>query len=73
MSQFDWPNSKKIETMEADQNRRSYGKIKCLPIWLTSIGEKGRTLGITYMGLKRGAIRNTLGEHIGNLANILGI
>ncbi len=24
------------------------------------------------MGLKRGAIGNTLGEHIGNLTNILG-
>jgi hypothetical protein len=25
-----------------------------------------------YMGLKRGAIGNTLGEHIENLGNILG-
>jgi len=25
-----------------------------------------------HMGLKRGAIENTLGEHIGNLGNIFG-
>jgi len=25
-----------------------------------------------YRGLKRGAIGNTLGEHMGNLGNILG-
>ncbi len=50
------------------------------PLLPTYIGEKGRTLGKTYMGLKRGAIGNTLGEHIRNLmgthweleGNILG-
>jgi len=40
--------------------------MECLPLWPTYIAEKGRTLG-----LKRGAIGNTLGEHIGNLGNIL--
>jgi hypothetical protein len=48
---------------------------KILFIYLPTnpIGEKGRTLGKTYMGLKPGAIGNTLGEHIGNLRNIWGI
>ncbi len=39
MSQFDWPITKnnnnkkiKIETMEAPQIRRFYGKIECLPL-----------------------------------------
>jgi hypothetical protein len=34
MSQFDLPiakKKKKVETMEALQNRRFYGKMKCLP------------------------------------------
>jgi hypothetical protein len=30
--EFDWPITKeKVETMEPPQNRRSYGKIECLP------------------------------------------
>jgi hypothetical protein len=30
--EFDWPITKrKVETMEAPQNRRSYGKMECLP------------------------------------------
>jgi hypothetical protein len=57
--------------MEAPQNRRFYGKMECLPLWPTYIGEKGKTLGKTY-GIKVGAIGNTLGtlrackEHVGN-------
>jgi hypothetical protein len=31
--------------MEAPQNRKFYGKMECLPLWPTYIGEKGRTLG----------------------------
>jgi len=42
---------KKVETMEAPQNSRFYGKMECLPLWLTYIGEKGRTLLKTY-GIK---------------------
>ncbi len=41
-----------------------------LPLWPTYIAEKGRTLG-----LKRGAIGNTLEEHIGKLGtywNLMG-
>jgi len=37
--------------MEALQNRRFYGKMECLTLWPTYIGEKGRTLGKTY-GIK---------------------
>jgi hypothetical protein len=65
------PLQKKVETTEAPQNKRFYGKMECLPLWATYIGEKGRTLGKTYR-LKLGVIGNTLGEYIGNLGNILG-
>jgi hypothetical protein len=37
--------------MEAPQNRRFYGKMECLPLWPTYIGEKGRTLSKIY-GIK---------------------
>jgi hypothetical protein len=39
-----------------------------LPIWLTYIDEKGRTLGKVY-GIKWGANRNAFGKHIWNLRN----
>jgi hypothetical protein len=29
-SQFDWPIAKEIQTMQAPQNRRFYGKMECL-------------------------------------------
>jgi hypothetical protein len=51
MNQFDWAIAKKIETMDTPQNRRFFGKMKCLSVWPTYIGEKGRTLGKTY-GIK---------------------
>ncbi len=38
MNQFDWPITQKIETMEAPQNRRFYGKMECLlfrPIYIS--------------------------------------
>jgi len=56
--------------MEAPLNRRLYGKMECLSLWPTCIGQKGG-LWPKHMGLKLGAIGNTLGEHIGNLRNIL--
>jgi len=65
------PSQKKVEIMEAPQNRIFYGKLKCLPLWPTYIGEKGR-IWAKHMGLKRGAIENTLGEHVGNIGNTLG-
>jgi hypothetical protein len=37
--------------MEVPQIRRFYGKMGCLPLSLTYIVEKGRTLGKTY-GIK---------------------
>jgi len=58
---------KKIEIMEAPQNRRFYGKMECLPLWPTCIGETGRTLNKTY-----GTKARCYWEHIGNLGNILG-
>jgi hypothetical protein len=51
--------------MEAPQNRRFYGKMECLPLWPTYIGENGRTLGKTY-GIKARCYREPR-EHIGNL------
>jgi len=45
------PLQKKVKTMETPQNRRFYGKMECLPLWPTYIGEKGRTLGKTH-GIK---------------------
>jgi hypothetical protein len=42
---------KNVETMEAPQNRRFYGKMECLPLWPTYIGENWRTSGKTY-GIK---------------------
>jgi hypothetical protein len=37
MSQFDWPIAKKIETMDAPQNKGFYGKMECLPVQHTYI------------------------------------
>jgi hypothetical protein len=70
MSQLNWfidsPSQNKVETMEAPQNRRFYGMIECLPFWPT-YRWGGGGLWAKHMGLKRGAIGNTLGEPIGNL------
>jgi hypothetical protein len=53
--------------METPQNKRLYGKIECLPLWPTYLGEKGRTLGKTY-GIKvrhywEHPLGNTLGTY----------
>jgi hypothetical protein len=49
MSQFDWPIVKKnVETMEAPQNRRFYGKMECLFLWPAYIGG----LWAKHMGIK---------------------
>jgi len=66
MNQFDWPIAKKIEIMEAPQNRRFYGKMDCFPLWPTYIGEKGRTFSKTY-GIKARRYQEHPWEHIGNL------
>jgi hypothetical protein len=52
--------------MKAPQIRRIYGKMECLPLWPTYMGEKGRSLGKTY-GIKARCYWEHLGEHIGNL------
>jgi hypothetical protein len=36
--------AKKVETMEAPQNRGFNGKMECLPLWPTYIGEKGHEI-----------------------------
>jgi hypothetical protein len=79
-------DKKKLETMEAPQNRRFYEKMECLPLWPTYIGEKWRTLGKTY-GIKarcywehpwethwepREYIRNLMGTHWKLERNMLG-
>jgi hypothetical protein len=58
--------------MQTPQNRRFYGKMEWPSFWPSYIGVKGRGLWAKHMGLKRGAIGNTLEEHIRNLGNILG-
>jgi hypothetical protein len=42
---------KKVEIMEAPRSGKFYGKVGCLRLWPSYIGEKGRTLGKTY-GIK---------------------
>ncbi len=39
---------KRKNKVEALQNKRFNGKMKCLPLWSNYIGEKGRTLGKIY-------------------------
>jgi hypothetical protein len=72
MSQFDWPIAKKkVETMEAPQNKRFYGKMKCFSLWPTYVGEKGRTLAKTYRIKARCYWEHPRGIHR-NLGNIMG-
>jgi hypothetical protein len=58
--------------MKDPQNRRFYGKMECLPLWPTYIGEKGRTLGKTYGIRMRCHWEHVWGthweprEHVGN-------
>jgi hypothetical protein len=70
-----WP--KKNGIVEAPHNRRFSGKMECLPLWPSYIGEKGRTLGKTYgirvrcywehlWGTNWEPIGNLEGEHVGN-------
>jgi len=63
MSQFDWPIAKKIETMEAPQNRRFYRNMKCSRLWPSYIVEKGRPLGKTYGIKARSSWKHPWGTH----------
>jgi len=65
------PWLKKVEITEAPQNRRFYAKMKCIPLWPTYIGEKGRTLGKTY-GIKARCYWLHPWGNIGILGNPLG-
>jgi hypothetical protein len=66
MSQFDWPIAKKkVEIMEALQNRRFYGKMECLPLWPTCVSENWRTLHKTY-GTKERCYWVHIGNQIGS-------
>jgi hypothetical protein len=65
MSQFGWTIAKTSWNYRGSQNRRFRGKMACLPLWPTYIGEKGWTLCKTY-GLKRGAIWGIYWEPDGN-------
>jgi hypothetical protein len=59
MSQFDWPIAKKK---------------KKLKLWrLPKIEDSMERWSASRFGQKRGAIGNSLGEHIGNLGNIYGL
>jgi hypothetical protein len=62
-----------VETMEAPQNRRFYGKMEVpLSLWAIYILIRGG-LWAKHMGLKRAVIGNTLGEHYWKLyENSLG-
>ncbi len=62
--------------MEAPEIEDSMERWHAPPLLPTYIGEKGRTLGKTYMGLKRGALGTPLGNILGTHweleGNILG-
>ncbi len=44
---FVFGKKKKVETMEAPQNRRFYGKMECFPLWPKSKALLGTSLGYT--------------------------
>jgi hypothetical protein len=57
---------KKVETMEAPQNRRFYGNDGVsTPLAHTYIGEKGRTLGKTIGGYSKILLGTPLGNTLG--------
>jgi hypothetical protein len=58
--------------MEVPQNRRFYGKLKCLFLWPTYIGEKWRTLGKTYGIKARCYWEHPLGNKLGAIWNLKG-
>jgi hypothetical protein len=69
--------------MELPQNRRLYGKMECFSLWLSYIGEKGRTLGKTY-GIKvrcywenpwgtHWELREDIGNPLGKFSEILNM
>jgi hypothetical protein len=62
----------KVEIMEAPQNRIFYGKMECFPSRPTYIGEKGRTLGITYVVKARCYLEHPWETHWEPIENLKG-
>jgi hypothetical protein len=58
--------------MEAPQNRKLYGKMECLPLWPTYIGENGMTLGKTCGIKARCYWEHPWGTHWELEGNMLG-
>jgi len=64
-------HKKTFEIMETPQNRRFHGRMECLPLWPTYIGEKRRTL--TYEIKMRCYGEHLWGTHWEPNGNSLGI
>jgi hypothetical protein len=61
----------KNETMESPQNKRFYFEVWSSSLWPTYIRERRTTFHKVY-GIKVRGYGEHVGEHIGNLENILG-
>jgi hypothetical protein len=65
----------KLKLWRFPKNRRFYGKMECLSLWPTYVGEKGRTLGKTYGIKARCYWERPWGTHwepIGHIKNLIG-
>jgi hypothetical protein len=73
MSQFDRPTTQKIKIKlwSLPRIERSILNYKVPPLWPSSIGERRTTFAKAY-GIKVRCYGENVGEHIGNLGNILG-
>jgi len=71
MGHFDWPIATKKLKLGRLPKMQFLCESRVSPLWLTYMGEKGRTLGKTIWD-KVSAIENTLEGHIENLRNITG-
>jgi hypothetical protein len=59
------PLQKTVKTIEAPQNRRSYGKMESLPLRPTNIGVKGSTLGKNISDSSEVLLGTPLGNTLG--------
>ncbi len=73
MSQFDRPITQKIKIKlwSLPRIECSILNYKVPPLWPTYIGERRTTFAKAY-GIKVSCCGENVGEHIGNLGNILG-
>jgi len=69
MSQFDWPITKKNETMEAAQNRRFSFEVSIPPLLPTYIGGRRTTFAKAY-GIEVRCYLELFGEHVSNLRTL---